>query len=169
VSCIGGVTEHISKWIDHHLKRIITSSPTFLRDSREVVQELKAMGPMPPHVRLFTSDVTAMYTNIEPNVGIAAIKKWIETRKNFPDNYPKEMILKALDLVMDRNIFQFDDTYWHQHIGTAMGIPCACSYTTLSYAIHELLQVLPIFTRSLGLLNRFIDDMIGVSTGKEEK
>jgi hypothetical protein len=50
-----------------------------------------------------------------------------------------------------------------------MGTPCAWSYATLSYAIHDLLQVLPLFTKSLGFLKRFIDDMLGVWTGKEEK
>jgi hypothetical protein len=115
VSCIGGVTEHISNWIDYHIKRIITSSPTFLKDSQQVLQELKVMGPLPPHAILFTSDATAMYTNIEPNVGIGAIKKWIETTNDLPDNFPKEMILKALGLVMNRNVFQFDDTFWHQY------------------------------------------------------
>jgi hypothetical protein len=79
------------------------------------------------------------------------------------------LTLKALDIVMNRNVFQFDDTYWHQHIGTAMGTPCACSYATLSYAIHELLQVLPLFTASPPFLKCFIDDMLGIWTGKEEK
>jgi hypothetical protein len=74
VSCVGGINEHISKWIDHHLKRVIKTTPTFLRDSQQVVMELKAIGELPPHTRLFTSDATAMYTNIEPGVGITAIK-----------------------------------------------------------------------------------------------
>jgi hypothetical protein len=52
-----------------------------------------------------------MYTNIEPNVGIAAIKKWIETTDGLPEKIPMELILKALDIVMNSNIFQFDDTY----------------------------------------------------------
>jgi hypothetical protein len=88
VSSVGGFIEHISKWINHHLKRIIKSSPAFLRDSQQVVQELKAMGPLPPRTRLFTSDANAMYTNIEPNVGIAAIKKLIETTNELKEKIP---------------------------------------------------------------------------------
>jgi hypothetical protein len=50
-----------------------------------------------------------------------------------------------------------------------MGTQCACSYATPSYAIHELLQVLLLFTAILTFLKRFIDDMLGVWTEKEEK
>jgi hypothetical protein len=169
VSCVGGVTEHISKWIDHHLKRIIKTTPTFLRDSQQVVMELKAIGQLPPHARLFTSDATAMYTNIEPGVGITAIKEWIETTNDLPEKFPTNLILKALDIVMNRNVFQFDDTYWRQYVGTAMGTPCACSYATLSYAFHELHKVLPFFVNSLSYFKRFIDDMLGIWTGQTEE
>jgi hypothetical protein len=127
------------------------------------------MGPLPPHARLFTSDATAMYTNIEPNVGITAIKDWIATTKSLPDNFPTNLVLEALEIVMNRNIFQFDDTYWRQFVGTAMGTPCACSYATLSYALHELRNVLPLFIDSIGYLKRFIDDMLGIWVGTEEK
>jgi hypothetical protein len=73
VRCVGGgVKEHISKWIYYHLKIIIKISPTFMRDSQQVVEELKAVGPLPPHTRLFPLDATAMYTNIELHIIEAA-------------------------------------------------------------------------------------------------
>jgi hypothetical protein len=126
------------------------------------------MGPLQPHARLFTSDATAMYTNIEPIVGINAIREWIATTTNLPDNFPTNLILEALDIIMNRNVFQFDDTYWRQFVGTAMGTPCACSYATLSYARYELYKVLPLFIGSIGYLKRFIDDMLGIWVGTEE-
>jgi hypothetical protein len=50
-----------------------------------------------------------------------------------------------------------------------MGTPCACSYATLSYDLHELRNVLPLFVDSIGYLKRFIDDMLGIWVGAEEK
>jgi hypothetical protein len=81
-STVPGAKLHNSplKWqptIEHHLTHIIKSSPTFLRDPQQVVDELDAMGTLLLHVRLFTSDATAMHKNIEPSVGIAVIKEYI--------------------------------------------------------------------------------------------
>jgi hypothetical protein len=70
---------------------------------------------------------------------------------------------------MNRNLFQFDDTYWRQFVGTAMGTPFACSYAILSYDLYELHKVLPLFVDSIGYLKRFIDDMLVIWVGTEEK
>jgi hypothetical protein len=53
------------------------TSPTYLRDSQEAVESLRAMGALTTHARLFTSNATAMYTNIEPALGIASVKAWL--------------------------------------------------------------------------------------------
>jgi hypothetical protein len=90
--------------------------------------------------------------NIEPSVGIAAIKEWIEITTYLPESFPAQLILEALDIMMNRNVFQFDNTYWHHHVGTAMSTPCAYSYATLSYAIHELLKVISLLNANLAFL-----------------
>jgi hypothetical protein len=56
------------------------------------------------------------------------------------------------DIIMRRNIFSFDDMDWLQEIGTAMGILCACSYSTISYVLHEVQATLTKFTEFLVLL-----------------
>jgi hypothetical protein len=71
--------------------------------------------------------------------------------------------------VKNQNVFQFDDTYWRQYIGTPVGTPCACSYATLSYTLRELRKVLQLFTKGIAFLKHFIDDMLGVWVGTEEK
>jgi hypothetical protein len=68
---------------------------------------------------------------------------------------------------MTSNVFQIDDTFWWQHIGMAMGTPCACIYATTTYGYHEQTKNLPRHTKNLALLGRFIDDMIGIWTGPE--
>jgi hypothetical protein len=47
------------------------------------------------------------------------------------------LVLAATELVMTYNVFQFDDTFWHQISGTAMGTPVACAFATIYYAYHE--------------------------------
>jgi hypothetical protein len=104
-----------------------------------------------------------LYTNIQPDVGIEAIAGWMQAHpQTFPKDIQQEPLLKLLNIIMRRNVFNFDDTNWIQEIGTAMGTPCACSYVTLSYAFHEELKILAEFRKFLLMLIHFIDDMFGI-------
>jgi hypothetical protein len=124
--------------MDYQLRQITKQVSTYLRNSQEAVYSLRAMGGLPANARLFTSDTTAMYTNIEPAVGIAAVKAWLsEYKSELPKGFPSCIIIEALDLVMTRNTSQFDDTFWQQFIGTAMVTPCVCVYSTVAYGYHE--------------------------------
>jgi hypothetical protein len=128
----------VSKWLDFQLRRITKQVPTYLPDSQEAVDPLRAMGALPTHARMFTSNATDMYTNIEPTVGIAAVKAWrSDYDTGLPKGFPSRIVLEALELVMTRNTFQFDDTFLQQCFGTAMGTPCACVYATVAYGYHE--------------------------------
>jgi len=40
-------------------------------------------------------------------------------------------LIKALELIMNNNIFQFSDTFWKQLSGMAMGTPPACMCSSL--------------------------------------
>ena len=106
-----------------------------------------------------------MYTNIDTEEGIAAIKRWLELfLEEIPEDFPPvDCLLEILRTVMTQNVFSFGDTYWMQVVGTAMGTPCACSYATLTYGLHERITLLPkhsVVTRNF--LKRFIDDMFGL-------
>jgi hypothetical protein len=73
------------------------------------------MVSLPPNARLFTADATTIYTNIEPAVGIAAVQQWlIDFDSELPEKIPSAIIIKALKMVMTRNTFKFDDTYWQK-------------------------------------------------------
>jgi hypothetical protein len=60
---------------------------------------------------------------------------------------------------MTRLIFQFDDTFWLQISGTAMGTSVACAYATIYYSYHEETALL-IPNNKLGIIyyRRYIDD-----------
>ena len=86
-------------------------------------------------------------------------KSWLELhRHDLPTDYPFDMILDSTSHVMRNNIFQFDDTYWLQKTGTAMGSSLAVTYATIYFAYHEETQVLPTLGNSVITYGRLIDD-----------
>ena len=170
VSSCGTYIHAFSRWVDYHLQKIREAIPTYIRDSQDLVTQLKQLGTLPSNARLFTADATSMYTNISPEHGIATIRKWFGDFENeLPLGYPTELILEVLELIMKNNIFEFGDSFFLQLIGTAMGTPVACIYATIYYAYHERTYLLQKYARYLCLLRRFIDDMFGIWTGTDKE
>jgi hypothetical protein len=154
------------------MKKIIPHAPTHLRDSQTLIKEINKIGPLPSNAKLFPADATAtaMYTNIQHNVGIASIATWMQAYpETVPQDVPQELLITLLNIIMRRNVFSFDDTHRLQEIGTAMGTPCACPYATLSYALHEVQKMLAHFHEFLLMLKRFMNDMFRIWIVNEEE
>jgi len=104
-----------------------------------------------------------MYTNINTTTGIQSIKKFIQNNQDvIPEEFPSDLLLQILQIVMENNIFTFGNTTWLQLSGTAMGTPVACAYATRSYGQHENSYILPNFGAQLLYYRRFIDDVFGI-------
>jgi hypothetical protein len=53
------------------------------------------MGSLSPNAILFTADATAMYTNIEPAVGMAAVQGWlVNFESELPEKFPSTFVIK---------------------------------------------------------------------------
>jgi hypothetical protein len=109
-----------------------------------------------------------MYSEINTEHGIATIKLWLDRHRHaLPDDYPIKLVTDGLELVMNNNVIQFDDSYWLQLSGTVMGASSACMYATISYSYHEETALpSPTSTLSIRYYHRFIDDGIYVMTSE---
>jgi hypothetical protein len=101
-----------------------------------------------------------MYSNIDLNLGIQAIRQWLEKESKFTQ-HRIDLTIALLTLIMNCNVFQFEDTFWLQLIGTAMGTSCAVTFTTICYLLTER-RIRNKFGRRLAYFKRFIDDILGV-------
>jgi hypothetical protein len=91
-----------------------------------------------------------MYTNIETEIGLASIRHLLHSNEDkVPSNFPSNLFLTILEIVMQNNIFSFADTLWLQLCGTAMGTPVACSYATFTFGDYENTTLLPTFKDNL--------------------
>ena len=87
-----------------------------------------------------------MYPNISNVEGIMACKNYFDLYEHkCKFFFPKEIIVKLLNIIMNKNVFQFGNTWWVQKDGTAMGTPCACKYATIVFAYFERTDIIPSF------------------------
>jgi hypothetical protein len=163
VCCAGTMLNSVSRWIDYWLQKIKHLVPSYIKNSSQLIDQLKDIGSLPQGALLFKADATSMYTNIDTDHAISVITDWLdEIETMLPLGFPTTPLKSALEFVMKNNIFEFGDTHFLQLTGTAMGTSSACMYATIYYAIHETKTLLPNFGRNILFLRRYIDDMFGI-------
>jgi hypothetical protein len=146
-------------------KVVIQHVPTYIKDSEELILTLRTTFPngLPKGAKLFSADAVSMYSNINTDHGIKCIVEFLDLYKVLlPENFPKKMVVAALQEIMKNNIFQFGDTFWRQTSGTAMGTSTAVNYAVLYVALLEIKTLLTKYKNNLLFLKRFIDDTLGV-------
>jgi hypothetical protein len=144
------------------MKILVPYVQSHIQNSTTIIEDLKGL-PIPEGALLFSADARLMYTNIDTEIGVSAIREFIATNAiHLPSDFPTELFLQILTIVMKNNIFTFAGTYWLQLSGTAMGMPTACSYATVSYGHHENSKVIPTYKKQLVYYKRYIDDIFGI-------
>ena len=91
-----------------------------------------------PNATLVTFDVESLYTNIPHTLGLDAIKYWLEKHpEDIPSRINKNFILEGIKLILENNYFCFNNEFYLQVKGTAMGTKVAPIYATLVLAYLE--------------------------------
>ena len=68
-------------------------------------------------------------------------------------------------IIMRNNIFEWDDLFFLQLVGTAIGMASAVIWVTLYHAYHEVHKLIPTHEYNLLYVKRFIDNILGVWIG----
>jgi hypothetical protein len=131
------------------MKQLLPFVKSYIKNSFTVIQDLSTME-IPKNAFLFSADAKSMYTNINTNIGVQAIKDFITSNEeSLPSDFPSNLFLQILEIVMKNNVFTFENTTWLQLSGTAMGTPTPCAYATVSFGQHENSTDLPRFSQYL--------------------
>jgi hypothetical protein len=162
VSGTNTVNEPLSKWIDYHLQQVLHLCPAYLKDSWQLLRDLRQLPPLPPDCMIYTADAVSMYTNIDNDHGISTMENWLALHEHeLPAGFPTAKILNGLDIIMRNNVFTFGNRCWKQRNGTAMGTSCACAYATIYYSFHEETALItPANPHGVLFYRRLIDDAL---------
>jgi hypothetical protein len=151
-----------SNWLDYKMKELLPLIQPHFTNSTTVVNNLMNLT-LPKGATIFSADATSMYTYIDTKTGLSTFQSFFQDNSNkISTEFPVDLFLQVLEIVMKNNIFNFANSYGIQLSGMAMGTPAACVYATITFRHYENTVLLPEFKNNLLYFNRYIDDIFGI-------
>ena len=129
-------THRLSNVVDILLQPFLKHVNSYVRDDIDYLNHIPSS--VPKGVILSTFDVTSLYSNIPHDLGKEAIRYWLEKFPNeLHHRFNKSFVLESVDLILNNNTFQFNNTNFIQILGTAMGTKMAPVYANLTLGFLE--------------------------------
>ena len=173
IAACGSNTERISWLLDNVAKDSVKKLDSFIEDTPDLLRKFEEINKnenLPPSAKPYSIDIKSFYTNILLNEGIEAFREELEKREDH--SIPTEFLIKLLKLVMECNIFKFNNKFWIQLLGTSMGTRVATTYANLFMGKREkqMLENCPDqLKKFLHTWKRYIDDILVIWTGSDEE
>lgn len=165
VSDCSSETYHTTEFLDYFLNPLSTRHPSYVKDTYHFVDVVKNLN-LPSQFYFFSMDVASLYTNIDIDAGLSAVKKIFH---KYPDpRRPDQELLELLDINLRRNDFVFDDQFYLQVKGTAMGKRFAPAYANIFMANWEEEVFQKCKKKPLHYF-RYLDDIWGIWDGSREE
>ena len=149
-------SQGISQMIDSVLQPHVISMKSYIRDSIDFINRIR-QTKIPKDALLVTMDVTSLYTNIPHQL----IRDTVTRRLNLTPNPINSYLLRMLDNILEYNEFPFENKFYHQVCGVAMG--ASCSPTLANLAFEEIEdRVLQTHAKKPTCFMRYLDDIFMV-------
>jgi hypothetical protein len=108
----------------------------FLRDTTDFLKQIPKTETS--DTLLVSFDVESLHSNICTSLGIEAVYYWLDKYfDEMPQRFSKEFIIESLVVILDNNTFQFNNEFYRQIKGSAMGTKVAPTYATLTIGYLE--------------------------------
>ena len=132
-SCCGTAIENLSAFTEFYLQPLARKQPSFIKDTTDLlnrIDKLNEQGPFPEGTLLVSWDVVSMFPNIDNELGLGAVSRALNTREQqLPST---DCILEAVEICLKSNHSIFNEKFYLQIHGTAMGPKNACSYADIA-------------------------------------
>ncbi|CAF1097599.1 unnamed protein product [Adineta ricciae] len=156
-------TIKISKYLDDLLRPLFNqmASTTTVTSGYELIQRLQIWSHtnLQRETILCTIDVIDLYTMIPQTEGVLALKKMLDYLKlKQVDGLKVETIIRLARFVIQNNYFEYNNNYYHQIRGGAMGSPLTLTIANC-YMFFLEQKISRQINNSFGLYVRYIDDI----------
>ena len=124
-------TRRLSNLVDILLKPFLIHIKSYIKDNLDFLA--KCSRETKRDTILATFDVVGLYSNIPHEYGLEAIEYWLD---KFPESlhprFSKEFVLESVEFILENNNLNFDNEYFNQIKGTAMGTIFVPNYANLT-------------------------------------
>uniref|UniRef100_A0A8C5QN04 GIY-YIG domain-containing protein n=1 Tax=Leptobrachium leishanense TaxID=445787 RepID=A0A8C5QN04_9ANUR len=168
ISGIGSLTANLSEYIDSFLQKYVPLAPSYIKDTGHFMEVLQGLQWKETYI-LASLDVTSLYTVIEHEKGLLAVDKRLEEDPEIGSKQ-RNFLCEAIRFCLTHNFFGFQNKFYLQKTGTAMGAKFAPGYANIFVAHweQEVIWENNPFRANLALWRRFIDDIFIVWEGGRE-
>ena len=161
ISSIGTATRPLSGWLASLLSPYLGKiSLAHLKNSVELKTKLMrfAAAHSTNNIRLGSLDVVSLFTRVPTDHVLDFVSRKIDEKIiNVP--IPKDCFLELLRLCVNHNYFQFEDKFYRQKFGIAMGSPLSPVLANLFMEYIES-ELLPNISDKPVLWLRYVDDIL---------
>lgn len=168
VAGVNSPTRNLSDLIGKILSPIVPEQTTYIKDDWDYIRNLPAEIDF--KCNLFGCDIKSLYTSIPHDLGLKAIKYWLNRCRHLVDKrFTNKFILDSIEFLLKNNNFYFDEFVLNQLTGTAMGSSFASFYACLTIGYLEETILFPkieeCYTTETAMIvkntyKRFMDDGI---------
>ncbi|KAL2092169.1 hypothetical protein ACEWY4_011967 [Coilia grayii] len=169
VAAIGSLTENISAFVDYFLQPLVTSLPSYVKDTVDCIKMLQTIE-ISNDVFLVTMDIESLYTNVPFIGGLQAAEHFLNLRSTCIPS--KQCIVDLMETVLKVNYFLFGSDFYLQISGTSMGSKMAPSFASLFCGYFEQEYIWKEHNPYLQYIThwrRYIDDIFFVWRGTENQ
>ena len=123
----------LSQYLDFYLKPIVKVTQSYIKDTNHFLQTILSLGEqIKPGNILITMDIPlSPYTNIPQDLGI---QYCLEAMQNFYQGEPPlplRHLQQIFNFILKNNYFDFNNKFYLQIHGTAMGTPFAPNFANI--------------------------------------
>ncbi|CAJ0919665.1 unnamed protein product [Ranitomeya imitator] len=165
VASTDSVLAPISIYLEKILTPMIRNTRSFLLDTGAFLQIIEDITPVPSDAILVSFDVKDLYTSIPHTDGIHSTR-WLLSNNNTNSGLI-DLCCTLLSIVLNNNFFLFEDSYYLQTKGSAMGSNVAPPYANAYMAHYEdtLIYTNSLFRQHVLTWKRYIDDIFCIWKG----
>jgi hypothetical protein len=155
INSIDHPTSNISQFLDFILQPFVKTSQSFIKDSQNLIQKLE-LKEFPDNIKIYSLDFESLYSNINLSHALTIISEFMSNKLSNSQITPIGFY-NLLKILFDNNVFTFQNKFYRQIKGIAMGSKCGPSIANIYLSCLEksfLIIHKPLF------YGRYIDDIL---------